>query len=65
MPSLSASADAPDLVLLHGWGMSSEVWRAWLALLRIRCNVILLDLPGFGRSPAQPHVSLDELLDQL
>ena len=65
IPSFMASADAPDLVLLHGWGMSSEVWRGWLALLRIRCNVILLDLPGFGRSAPQPQLSLDELLDQL
>lgn len=65
IPSLAATSDAPDLVLLHGWGMSSEVWRSWLALLRIRCNVILLDLPGFGRSTPQTHLSLDELLDQL
>ncbi len=65
IPSLAASADAPDLVLLHGWGMSSEVWRGWLRLLRIRCNVILLDLPGFGRSEPQPYLSLDELLEQL
>ncbi|MFT3931875.1 MAG: malonyl-ACP O-methyltransferase BioC [Spongiibacteraceae bacterium] len=65
IPSLSASAEAPDLVLLHGWGMSGEVWRGWLRLLRIRCNVILLDLPGFGRSAPQPYLSLDELLDQL
>lgn len=65
IPALSASVDVPDLVLLHGWGMSSEVWRSWLVLLRIRCNVILLDLPGFGRSAPQPHLSLDELLDQL
>ncbi len=65
LPAFSASTDAPDLVLLHGWGMSSEVWRSWLVLLRIRCNVILLDLPGSGRSPAQPHLSLDDLLAQL
>lgn len=65
IPSLSASADAPDLVLLHGWGMSCEVWRGWLRLLRIRCNVILLDLPGFGHSESQSNLSLDELLDQL
>lgn len=60
-----ASVDAPDLVLLHGWGMSSEVWRSWLALLRIRCNVILLDLPGFGRSAPQTQLPLEELLEQL
>ncbi|HEY3698931.1 MAG TPA: malonyl-ACP O-methyltransferase BioC [Spongiibacteraceae bacterium] len=65
VPAVTDSARAPDLVLLHGWGMSSDVWRAWLPLLRRRCNVILLDLPGFGRSPAQPELSSDALLDQL
>ena len=65
MPSQIASATAPDLVLLHGWGMSSDVFRDWLPLLRRRCNVTLLDLPGFGRSPAQPQLTIDQLLDQL
>ncbi|HSB96905.1 MAG TPA: malonyl-ACP O-methyltransferase BioC, partial [Spongiibacteraceae bacterium] len=41
------------------------VWRHWLPLLRRRCNVILLDLPGFGRSPAQAALTVDALLDQL
>jgi malonyl-CoA O-methyltransferase len=59
------SDNAPDLVLLHGWGMSSAVWRHWLPLLRRRCNVILLDLPGFGLSPPQADLTIDELLDQL
>lgn len=65
LPAVADSDTAPDLVLLHGWGMSSAVWRHWLPLLRRRCNVILLDLPGFGRSPAQPHLTEDELVDQL
>jgi malonyl-CoA O-methyltransferase len=65
VPAMADSVAAPELVLLHGWGMSVAVWRHWLPLLRRRCNVILLDLPGFGRSPAQPHLTVDELCDQL
>ena len=65
VPAASASATAPDVILLHGWGMSSEVFRPWLAQLRLRSNVILLDLPGFGRSVAQPELSIEALLDQL
>ena len=65
LPSQMASATAPELVLLHGWGMSSEVFRDWLPLLRRRCNVTLLDLPGFGRSPPQSQLRIDALLDQL
>ena len=65
LPALTASEAAPELVLLHGWGMSAEVWRGWLPMLRRRCNVVLLDLPGFGRSPAQLDLSVAALLDQL
>lgn len=65
LPALRQSLDAPELVLLHGWGMSSAVWRGWLGHLRRRCNVTLLDLPGCGRSPAQPDLTLEALLDQL
>ncbi len=39
---------APSLVLIHGWGMSSVVWQDWIPLLRQRCHVYLVDLPGFG-----------------
>jgi len=65
LSALTASNSAPELVLLHGWGMSSSVWRGWLPLLRRRCNVTLLDLPGFGSSPFQAGLGLDDLLDQL
>lgn len=65
LAALADSDHAPELVLLHGWGMSSAVWRHWLPLLRRHCNVILLDLPGFGSSPPQPQLTVSELLDQL
>jgi malonyl-CoA O-methyltransferase len=64
VPALAGDS-APELVLLHGWGSSSAVWRSWLPLLRRRCNVTLLDLPGSGQSPAQPDLDIDALLDQL
>lgn len=41
-----------DVVLLHGWGIDSRVWQRLLPLLRPRCRVHLLDLPGFGRNMA-------------
>ena len=37
-----------DVVLLHGWGTDSRVWQRLVPLLRPRCRVHLLDLPGFG-----------------
>jgi pimeloyl-[acyl-carrier protein] methyl ester esterase len=53
--------NGPDIVLLHGWGLHSEVWRplvpAWARSFRIH----LVDLPGWGRSPlpAAPYVLAD------
>lgn len=40
----------PALVLLHGWGLHSGVWAAWLPLLVSRFQVLMVDLPGFGKS---------------
>jgi len=65
LPALHDSVNAPELILLHGWANTSEIWRPWLPLLRRRANVTLLDLPGFGRSPFQSDLGVDDLLAQL
>lgn len=41
-------ADAPAVVLLHGFGSSLHTWDAWLTPLAERRRVIALDLPGAG-----------------
>lgn len=41
----------PTVVLLHGWGRSLEAMRPLGEILAEQCRVVLLDLPGFGRSP--------------
>lgn len=46
------------LVLLHGLGESHIGWRPVIRKLSESYDVIAVDLPGFGRSPALPgHVS--------
>jgi malonyl-CoA O-methyltransferase len=35
-----------ELVLLHGWGSSREIWRSLLVPLRPWANITLVDLPG-------------------
>ena len=35
-----------ELVLLHGWGSSREIWRPLLAQVRSWANITLVDLPG-------------------
>ncbi len=42
----------PDLVLLHGWALSSGVFAHLLPRLETRWRVISVDLPGHGASPA-------------
>lgn len=40
------------IVFLHGWGSSSEVFALFKKDL-IDFEVILLDLPGFGKNPLE------------
>jgi len=42
------------LVLLHGMGESHIGWRPVIGALAEHYDVIAIDLPGFGRSPALP-----------
>ena len=44
----------PALVLLHGGGAASRMWKQQLSGLSERYHVIAPDLPGFGRSGG-PH----------
>lgn len=47
----------PTLVLLHGWMHSLEALRQMGELFAEHYRVILVDLPGFGRSPLPPGAS--------
>ncbi|MDI5973418.1 alpha/beta fold hydrolase [Streptomyces sp. SL13] len=42
------------LVLLHGIGHHRQAWDPVVAALAERREVVTVDLPGFGESPAQP-----------
>ena len=44
------SKDNPALILLHGWGMSSSIWKTLLPILTPHFYVTVVDLPGLGRS---------------
>ncbi|ROQ21105.1 malonyl-CoA O-methyltransferase [Marinimicrobium koreense] len=59
------STSAEPLVLLHGWGFDSRSWEPLLPWLRQYSDVIALDLPGFGDSPAGADFSLDSVLNAI
>ena len=46
----AGSADAPKLLLLHGFPTSSHMFRDLIPLLADRFHIVAPDLPGFGRS---------------
>lgn len=49
----------PTVVMLHGWGRSLEALRPLGELLSSSCQVVLVDLPGFGSSPL-PHAASND-----
>ena len=50
----SGPADAPAVVLLHGFGSSLQTWDAWANALSATHRVVRIDLPGSGLSPPDP-----------
>lgn len=51
----AGAADAPVLLLLHGFPSSSHMFRELIPLLADRFHVIAPDLPGFGRTGMPPR----------
>ena len=45
-------ADAPTVLLIHGFGASTHTWAGWTQGLSDRYRVISLDLPGHGLTEA-------------
>lgn len=62
---LPARQGNAELVLLHGWGASSDCWRSALPQLRRQFNVTLIDLPGHGRSQSHRVFSVDEFITDI
>ncbi len=53
MLSVTTTGRGPNLVMLHGWGLNSNVWSAMLPALQNRWRVTCIDLPGHGGSCAR------------
>lgn len=57
--------NGPDLVLLHGWGMSSSVWASILPDLQKNFRVTCVDLPGHGESYCEDAWAMDDVISAL
>jgi malonyl-CoA O-methyltransferase len=53
------------IVLIHGWGVNSDIWESLPEKLSEYADVITLDLPGFGNSPPIDQYSEWSLNDWL
>src|SRR6202034_4268780 len=58
-------ADAPVLLLLHGYPTSSHMFRNLIPLLADRYHVIAPDLPGFGNTVAPGRDKFEYSFDRL
>ncbi|MER5431794.1 alpha/beta hydrolase [Streptomyces sp. NPDC002588] len=58
-------ADAPTLVLLHGFPTSSSMFRNLIPLLADRWHLVAPDHLGFGQSDAPPVTEFDYTFDAL
>lgn len=53
-------ADAPALIMIHGFGSSLHTWEDWAGALSDRYRVVRFDLPGSGLSPPDPTGRYDD-----
>ncbi|MFC3756647.1 alpha/beta fold hydrolase [Chryseobacterium tructae] len=61
----AGSADAPTILLLHGYPTSSHMFRNLIPILSTKYHVIAPDLPGFGYSDAPDHQQFNYTFDNL
>ena len=56
-----------DILLIHGWGMSGNVWESVADKLSREYRVTIVDLPGYGRSAhyVLPQYNLQTMADEL
>ncbi|OSI23768.1 alpha/beta hydrolase [Bradyrhizobium canariense] len=58
-------ADAPTVLLLHGFPSSSRMWEPLLPLLSDKYHLIAPDYPGFGHSSAPSPSTFEYTFDNL
>lgn len=58
-------ADAPAVLLLHGFGASSHMFRDLIPTLAKRYRVVAPDLPGFGQTTVKDGIAFDYTFDNV
>jgi len=63
--ALSADARRPVLLMIHGALRDSSVLFDWIQLCDSECDVVFVDLPGHGRSPAIANVTIESFAENV
>lgn len=58
-------SEAPAVLLLHGFGASSHMFRDLIPVLAQRYRVVAPDLPGFGQTSVSPRGTFNYTFDNL
>ena len=53
--------NAPTVILIHGVVHQQHAWDAVVPLLAEKYRVVTFDLPGHGRSPRVPGVTIEQI----
>jgi pimeloyl-ACP methyl ester carboxylesterase len=61
----AGSPEAPTVLLLHGFGASSHMFRHLIPALAERYHVLAPDLPGFGETSVAPGTGFDYTFSNL
>ncbi len=61
----AGAADAPTLVLLHGFPSASHMFRDLIPLLADRFHIVAPDLPGFGKSDMPARRDFDYTFEHI
>jgi pimeloyl-[acyl-carrier protein] methyl ester esterase len=53
------------LLMIHGWGVNSEIWTSLVDELKLFVSVYLVDLPGMGGSSSISPYTLDNIAKEI
>ncbi|MBN2681593.1 MAG: alpha/beta fold hydrolase, partial [Bacteroidales bacterium] len=60
------SGEGETIVFLHGYLESMEIWNQTFLSLKEKCKIILIDLPGHGKSPVFSNIhSMDFMAEKV
>ncbi len=54
-----------ELVLIHGWGFDSRIWKNFIPYLKDHWKIICVDLPGYGPGKKLAHVDIDQIVSDV